>query len=68
MKSTFCNVFADESRAELEWTTEGTEDGDTVSYEGVSILEIEGDKVKRFMAYFDPAHLNRQVVDRDEAP
>lgn len=63
MKSTFRNVFADEGRAALEWTTEGTEEGDTVSYEGVSILEIEGDKVTRFMAYFDPSYLNRQIVD-----
>ena len=65
MKSTFSNIFADDDngRAALEWTTEGTEDGDTVSYEGVSILEIEGDKVKRFMAYFDPSYLNRQIVD-----
>lgn len=59
MKSTFRNVF----RAALEWTTEGTENGHTVSYEGVSILDIEGDGVKRFMAYFDSAHLNRQIVD-----
>lgn len=63
MKSTFRNVFAEDGRAALEWTTEGTENGDKVSYEGVSILEIEGDKVKRFMAYFDPSYLNRQIVD-----
>ena len=63
MKSTFRNIFAEDGRAALEWTTEGTEEGDTVSYEGVSILEIEGDKVKRFMAYFDPSYLNRQIVD-----
>lgn len=63
MKSTFRNIFAEDGRAALEWTTEGTEEGDTVSYEGVSILEIEDDKVKRFMAYFDPSYLNRQIVD-----
>ncbi len=63
MKSTFRNIFAGDGRAALEWTTEATENGDSVSYEGVSILEIEGDEVKRFMAYFDPAHLNRQIVD-----
>ncbi len=63
MKSSFRNVFADDGRAALEWTTEGTENGDTVSYEGVSILEIEGDKVKRFMAYFDSRNLSRQIVD-----
>lgn len=65
MKSTFRNIFADDDRgrAALEWTTEGTEEGKTISYEGVTILEIEDDKVKRFMAYFDPSYLNRQIVD-----
>lgn len=63
MESTFRNVFADdEGHAALEWRTEGTADGDSVSYEGVSILEIEGEKVKRFVAYFDSSVLSRQVV------
>jgi steroid delta-isomerase-like uncharacterized protein len=64
MKSEFRNVFADGSgHAALEWTTQGTEDGDTVSYDGVSILEIEDGKVRRFMAYFDTRRLTNQVVD-----
>ncbi len=64
MRSTFRNVFATEEGAALEWTTEGTSNGDTVSYAGVSILEVEGGKVRRFMAYFDPRALTPQVVDR----
>ena len=63
MKSTFRNVFATEEGAALEWTTEGTSNGDAVSYDGVSILEIEDGKVSRFMAYFDTRRLTRQVVD-----
>jgi steroid delta-isomerase-like uncharacterized protein len=63
MKSEFRNVFATEDRAALEWTTEGTSNGDTVSYEGVSILEIEDGNVRRFMAYFDTRDLTGQVVD-----
>jgi ketosteroid isomerase-like protein len=63
IKSTFRNVFATEEGAALEWTTEGTSDGESVSYAGVSILEIEGDKVRRFMAYFDTRDLTPQVVD-----
>jgi limonene-1,2-epoxide hydrolase len=63
MKSEFRNVFADDGRAALEWTTTGTSNGDTVSYDGVSILEIEGDKVSRFMAYFDTRRLTHQIVD-----
>ena len=63
MRSTFRNVFATEEGAALEWTTEGTSDGDTVSYDGVSILEIKDGKVRRFMAYFDTRALTPQVVD-----
>jgi limonene-1,2-epoxide hydrolase len=63
MRSEFRNVFATEEGAALEWTTTGTSNGDSVSYDGVSILEIEGDKVHRFMAYFDPRDLTSQVVD-----
>ena len=63
MKSTFRNVFATEEGAALECTTEGTSNRDTVSHDGVSILEIEDGKVRRFMAYFDTRHLTPQVVD-----
>jgi ketosteroid isomerase-like protein len=63
MRSEFRNVFATEEGAALEWTTEGTSDGDSVSYAGVSILEVEGGKVRRFMAYFDTRALAPQVVD-----
>ena len=64
MKSEFRNVFADDAgRAALEWSTEGTSNGNRVSYEGVSILEIESDKVSRFRAYFDPRRLTEQIVD-----
>lgn len=64
MKSEFHNVFADEAgHAALEWTTTGASNGNSVSYDGVSILEIEGDKVRRFTAYFDTKDLSPQVVD-----
>ena len=63
MRSEFRNVLATEEGAALEWTTQGTSNGDTVSYAGVSILEIEGGKVRRFMAYFDTRDLTPQVVD-----
>ena len=63
MKSEFRNVFDEAGHAALEWTTNATEGDKNVSYAGVSILEIEGGKVKRFMAYFDPRSLTEQVVD-----
>jgi ketosteroid isomerase-like protein len=57
MRSEFKNVFATEEGAALEWTTQGTSNGDSIAYDGVSILEIEGGKVRRFMAYFDTRDL-----------
>ena len=63
MKTTFRNVFATKEGAALEWTTEGTSNGEDVSYDGVSILEVEDGKVRRFMAYFDSRDLTPQVVD-----
>jgi steroid delta-isomerase-like uncharacterized protein len=63
MKSEFRNVFADEEgHAALEWTTTGKANGNEISYDGVSLLEIEDGKVTRFRAYFDPRTVNEQVV------
>ncbi len=63
MKSEFRNVFTTEEGAALEWTTKGTSNWDSFTYAGVSILEIEGGKVRRFMAYFDPRDVTPQIVD-----
>jgi len=64
MRSEFRNVFADDAgHAALEWNTSGEANGNDVSYDGVSLLEIEEGKVSRFRAYFDPRSLSTQVVD-----
>lgn len=64
MKSEFRAVFSDgDGHAALEWTTTGTAKDRSVEYGGVSVLEIEGNRVKRFMAYFDPREFADQVVD-----
>ena len=64
MKSEFRNVFADDAgHAALEWNTSGDANGNEVSYDGVSLLEIQDGKVSRFRAYFDPRTVNEQVVD-----
>jgi ketosteroid isomerase-like protein len=64
IKSTFRNQIITGNTAALEWQSEGTSsDGNEFSYEGVSILEFDGDKISRFHAYFDPNKLGRQIVD-----
>lgn len=68
VRSTFRNVFASENRAALEWTTEGTTgDGTPLKYDGVSIIETDGDEIKRFCAYFDAGALGRQLTGRAQA-
>ena len=68
VRSTFRNVFATEKRAVLEWTTEGTaNDGTPVRYDGVSIVETGGAKIKRFRAYFDAGALGRQLTGKAQA-
>lgn len=62
MESTFRNIVASERCAALEWTTKGTSMQDRhVSYDGVSILEMDEDEIIRFEAYFDTEDLARQL-------
>lgn len=65
VKSTFKNIFTTDDRAALEWTTEGTSvDGAPVRYDGVSIIETQGDAITRFCAYFDACNLGRQILQQ----
>ncbi len=65
VKSTFRNVFATADRAMLEWTTEGTAaDGSPFKYEGVSVIETDGEAITRFCAYFDAGNLGRQILHK----
>ncbi len=67
VKSTFRNQIVTENRAALEWKTVGaSSEGHEFQYDGVSILEIEGDKITRFRAFFDPNKLGRQIVEEKE--
>ena len=53
-------VFTDTRRADgsatLEWKSDGTlPDGKPISYRGVSLIDFDGDRVKRFRTYYDSA-------------
>lgn len=62
--SEFKNKIYGENSAALEWTTTGTgADGGEISYEGVSILETDGERITRFFAYFNPSKLGRQIEE-----
>lgn len=62
VSSEFHNKIVSERAAALEWTTEGTNAaGEPIKYSGVSILETENGRIKRFFAYFDPHRLGNQI-------
>ncbi|MDQ2745648.1 MAG: nuclear transport factor 2 family protein [Acidobacteriota bacterium] len=66
--STFHNEIITDKTAALEWTTTGTSNGgNEFKYDGVSVLEIESDKITRFHAYFDPNKLGKQIVADDKS-
>jgi ketosteroid isomerase-like protein len=58
IRSHFGNVMECDGMAVLEWTSDGTfPDGRPVRYRGVSILETDGNQVRRFRSYYDTAAL-----------
>lgn len=60
VSSTFRNQILCDGKAALEWTTEGTDlSGGPIRYEGVSILETDGNQITRFYAYFNPNHFSQ---------
>jgi len=62
IESTFRSVVESGDVAALEWTSRGRAvGGEPFEYAGVSVLEFEGDRIRRFRAYFDPADLGAQV-------
>ena len=73
VKSTFRNRIEAGDRVALEWESSGTaHNGAAVNYEGVSIIEWEGDQISRFYAYFDPhvlgLELSAGTARRTEVP
>jgi steroid delta-isomerase-like uncharacterized protein len=54
VKSRFTRITEQDGSAVLEWITEGTlETGRPIQYRGVSVLQLDGDRISDFMAYFD---------------
>jgi ketosteroid isomerase-like protein len=54
--SKFINVVEGDRTAVMEWISEGTlSNGESVHYRGVSIIEIDSDRVSRFRTYYDSA-------------
>lgn len=62
IESSFHNVIDDERHSAIEWSSRGiSPSGQLVSYEGMTILEFENDRINRFRAYFNPEWLTRRA-------
>lgn len=63
IRSVFSAVKQFDGWAVLEWASEGTlPAGKPVKYRGVSVLEVDGDRVKKFRTYYDSAALVTPAV------
>jgi len=63
MRSEFRTRTIQDDRAVLEWETHGTlARGGKAAYRGVSVLEVDGDRVRRFTAYFNPGDLGQHMT------
>lgn len=63
LESDFKNKIVSDGSSALEWESVGrSADGEEVRYQGVSILENDGEHITRFFAYFDPADLGKQIT------
>lgn len=56
VRSEFTDTRRADGFASLEWKSDGTlPDGRPVSYRGVSLIDTDGEKVRRFRTYYDTA-------------
>jgi ketosteroid isomerase-like protein len=56
VRSEFSHLIEQDGQAALVWTSDGAlKGGHPIRYRGTSILEVEGDKVRRFETIYDSA-------------
>lgn len=56
VRSQFTHVTESDDTAVMEWTARGAlPNGRPLTYRGISVVEHEGDRVRRFRTYYDSA-------------
>jgi hypothetical protein len=59
----FTRQFETDGKCYLEWISEGVlPNGHPIKYEGITVLEWDGDHIRRFKAYHDSAAFLRNLV------
>ncbi|SFB39887.1 SnoaL-like domain-containing protein [Rhizobium sp. NFR07] len=57
IRSEFSSVTEKDGMSFLEWHSRGLIDGKPFDYDGVSVLESDGEKITAFRTYFDTRHI-----------
>jgi hypothetical protein len=57
IRSEFSSVTEKDGMSFLEWHSHGEIDGKPFDYDGVSVLESDGEKITAFRTYFDTRHI-----------
>ena len=56
ISTTFYDVVEGGDRVALEWSSDATlTDGRPITYRGVTVIDLDGDKVSRLRTYYDSA-------------
>jgi ketosteroid isomerase-like protein len=56
VRTTFVNTVESEDQVALEWTSAATlPDGRPLRYEGVTVLDLDGEAIRRLRTYYDSA-------------
>jgi ketosteroid isomerase-like protein len=62
IRSTIRNIITDDDSIALEWTARATDRcGKEFHYDGVSVLDVRGNEITRFRAYFDTKKLGERI-------
>lgn len=65
--SDFWSVTEAKDTVMMEWTSRGhLADGSPIEYHGVTVMEHEDGRIRRFWTYFDPSKLTERVHTRGE--
>lgn len=68
VESKFTHTIEADGGAVLEWVSEGAlPDGRPIRYRGVSVLELDGDRVRKFRTYYDSAAFVAPAAEAEPA-
>ena len=64
ISTTFYDVVEGSDRVALEWTSEATlTDGRPITYRGVTVVNLDGDKVSKLRTYYDSAQFTATTAE-----